>query len=125
MLENLCHLQRLKSLPYEGTTKIKTSLQTCNIHKLQVCKAVSIEFVLSKRQKSFRDQMAKNFHICKWISFAISTFVILEEIAYDMPKVSVIIFGRLFSKKDHSVWLVHDKVAGLAPISSGNTLERR
>ena len=29
--------------------------------------------------KRFSHQMSKTFHICKWISFAISTFVIVEE----------------------------------------------
>ena len=29
--------------------------------------------------KHFSHQMPKTFHICKWISFAISTFVIVEE----------------------------------------------
>ena len=31
--------------------------------------------------KGFPDQMANFFHICKWISFAISNFVLVEEIA--------------------------------------------
>ena len=38
---------------------------------MKVCKLVSIEFA----------QMAKSVHICKWICFAISTFVIIEEMA--------------------------------------------
>ena len=29
--------------------------------------------------KGSPDQMSKKFHICKWISFAISTFFIVEE----------------------------------------------
>ena len=29
--------------------------------------------------KCFSHQMSKHFHICKWISFAISTFVIVKE----------------------------------------------
>ena len=44
--------------------------------KLQFCKAVLIEFALSKYQKVFQ---VKWQNICKWISFAISTFVIIEE----------------------------------------------
>ena len=29
--------------------------------------------------KRFTHQKSKTFHICKWISFAVSTFVIVEE----------------------------------------------
>ena len=43
--------------------------------------------------KSFPDQMAKHFHICKCISFAISTFVIKEKMG------SCIIFTLIFHTK--------------------------
>ena len=47
--------------------------------KLQVCKFVSIEFAPQIEKKKLHLQMIKSFHICKWINFAISTFVIIEE----------------------------------------------
>ena len=37
--------------------------------------------VAVRMAKSFQHQMAKQFHIFKWIFFVISTFAIMEEIA--------------------------------------------
>ena len=34
--------------------------------------------------KSVPDQMSKTFQICKWISFDISTFDIVEEMAFSV-----------------------------------------
>ena len=39
---------------------------------------VLIELALSKWQKVFQMKHIKN-HICKWMSFAISTFIIIKE----------------------------------------------
>ena len=44
--------------------------------KLQICKFVLIEFAPPECQKTF--------HICKWISFAISTFVLVEETPFPL-----------------------------------------
>ena len=49
------------------------------VSKLQIHNL--IEFTPSNVKKFSHLQMAKTFHICKWISFAISTFVIIEEMA--------------------------------------------
>ena len=49
------------------------------VHKLQVCILVLIEFAPPEWQNIFQNKCQNNFHICKWISFAISTFVIVEE----------------------------------------------
>ena len=43
------------------------------------CKAVAIEFAPSNYQNI--NQMPKTNHICQLVSFAISTFVIMEEMA--------------------------------------------
>ena len=51
------------------------------IRKLQFRKSFSIKFVRIQMAKSFPQQTSKQIHICKWISFAISTFVLVEEIA--------------------------------------------
>ncbi len=48
------------------------------VTKLQVDNLASIEFAHSNVKKVSHLQMAKTFHICKWISFAISTFVIIH-----------------------------------------------
>ena len=41
--------------------------------------------------KSFPDKMSKNVHICNWISFAISTFIIIEK----MPSGIILILPHL------------------------------
>ena len=64
------------SLPFDGANSSETNLQTCKLptvwSKLQVVQAVLYFCHL---------QDAKSFKICKWISFAISTFGIIEEMA--------------------------------------------
>ena len=55
------------------------------VSKLQVHNLVSIEFAHSNVKKFSHLQMAKSFHICKWIYFAISNFVIIEEMAPACP----------------------------------------
>ena len=52
------------------------------VHKLQDLKLVSVEFAASNGKKN---------HICKWISFFISTFAIIEEMA------SVLLYDLFFS----------------------------
>ena len=55
------------------------------VSKLQVHNLASIEFAHSNVKNVSLLQMAKTFHICKWISFAISTFNILEKMAPACP----------------------------------------
>ena len=80
-------------LPFEGTHSIETNLRTCNwpVHKLQVCKVVSIECVPSNDRSNGKFfshlQIPKSFYIFKWISFAISIFVIIEEMALALPPI--------------------------------------
>ena len=52
-----------------GANSIIIYLQPCNLHTGQY----------GKMAKRFSHQMSKTFHIFKWISFAVSTFVIVEE----------------------------------------------
>ena len=58
------------------------------VHKLQVCKSVLIELALSKKQKVYQIKCLKSFHIWKWMSLAISTFAILEEMASEQQNSS-------------------------------------
>ena len=63
--------------------KLVKGLVTCKplnllICRLQVCKSVLMDFCQSKWPFLSRSHV-KKFHICIWISFAISTFVIIEE----------------------------------------------
>ena len=51
------------------------------IHKLQVHKLVSIKFACIKVSKCFPQQISKQIHIYKWISFAISIFFLVKEMA--------------------------------------------
>ena len=50
--------------------------------------------------KRFSHQMSKTFHICKWISLAILTFVIVEE----MPSEDYRIFEIALLKLKFRVW---------------------
>ena len=46
--------------------------------------------------ETFPCQMAKFFQICKWIFFPISTFVIIDEIAFELQKNDFVVkFGAL------------------------------
>ena len=49
--------------------------------KLQVSKLVLTEFSTLNSKFFSHLKTAKSFHICKWMSFGISTFVIIEEMA--------------------------------------------
>ena len=40
--------------------------------------------------KRFSHQMAKNIYICKWTFFAISTFAIIEEIAFALESCNLL-----------------------------------
>ena len=86
-LKKYCHWQMWFFLPFEGSHSIETNLQTCNwpVHKLKVCKVVSIERVsqmTGQTVKTFTVVNArKSFYISKSIPFPISIFVIREEMA--------------------------------------------
>ena len=86
-LKKYCHWQMWFFLPFEGTHSIETNLQTCNwpVHKLKVCKVVSIERVsqmTGQTVKTFTVANArKSFYVSKSIYFPISIFVIREEMA--------------------------------------------
>ena len=49
-----------------------------------VCKLqfVLIEFAPPEWQNIFHVKCKKTFHICKWMSFAISTFIVVKETPY-------------------------------------------
>ena len=90
---------------YDRANSIETDLQT------GFSKAVLIEM-----SKSFPDQMAKTFHICKWISFAIWTLTIIEKIAsgYFYTWIQIVSRldwlrggGSLFYYGDHKVDYFH------------------
>ena len=55
------------------------------VSKLQVHNLVLIEFAHSNVKTFPHLKLTRTFHICKWISFAISTFVIIEEMAPACP----------------------------------------
>ena len=62
--------------------KTRLNLKTCNLWTGQYVTYMSVLFWLNlthQNGKTFFTSNVKNFHICRWISFAISTFVTVEK----------------------------------------------
>ena len=69
-LKSVCHLHLKGQIQLKQIYKLVTYGPASAVQKLNLCKAVSIEFANSKKNP-----------ICKWISFAISTFAVIKEMA--------------------------------------------
>ena len=73
-----------KIFPFANLKKI-CDLRRQLQKKIQACNLRTGWYISYKSVKQFRlnfpDQIAKHFRICKWISFTISTFVMIEEMA--------------------------------------------
>ena len=75
----LCHLIWITFRQLDMANSIKTALWTCN---LWTSKSVSYKSA-NWFQLNLTPQISKVFPICKWISFAILTFAIIEKITYE------------------------------------------
>ena len=63
-----------------GANSIKTNLQTCKLWTGQYVSYKSVnQFCPTRIANRFSHLMLKTFHICKWMSFTILNFVIVEE----------------------------------------------
>ena len=84
-MEKDIHLQVWFFLVFQGANSIETNLCTCNLLSW---------FISYKSIKHFRSNLpythGKKFSICKWVSFAISTFALIEEMAFDFMTVGLI-----------------------------------
>ena len=73
-----CSLQMWTKFAISGANSIKSNLWTCNLQ-------IGRPKISYKTVKQFPFNLpypnGKNIHICKWISFAISNFVIIEKMA--------------------------------------------
>jgi hypothetical protein len=56
-------------------------------------------FLMSKKTKGPPYEMANSFYICKWISFAISSFGIIDEITIEAFSFSLPLFSKMATRQ--------------------------
>ena len=126
-VETFCDLQMWFFLLFDGVNSIKTALQTCNLWFIL---SVSYKFV-NWSWWNLPPKMANKNNIWKWLSFAISTFVIIEEITSGVSNNHSAMFfnlsnhiPRLSSYVIHTIKPVLAEISVRKPVGQTNNLSK-